>query len=561
MTTSADCRLAAFDQRALAAVNLDEKAYVEASTRDLTITADELQNFPLVLVEAEKPLSLKQGVNPAWAGRLKAFTSMCCADAGHLTEEDWLKLCGRFDAYAGWIQSKAGSCIEPLGKKRIREILSGKYRESLEKAIAEDLEVADEVSAMTRIEKLTYFHRDLHKLLNNYVSFSDFYARRGAIFQAGTLYLDGRACDMCFHVNDNGKHMKMAPMSNAFLAYVDCVRPGGEKLTVACAFTAGESDNLFEGRNGIFYDREGRDWDATITKIISNPISIRQAFWSPYKKVLRGIQEAIAKKAAAADEAATSKLAAGAATAGESMKTGAAPPKPKFEVGTIAALGVAVSGITGVFTALLVGFLSLGAWIPFGIIGLLLAISGPSMFIAWMKLRTRNLGPILDANGWAVNTLTRVNIPLGSSLTELARIPAGSNRSLIDPFAPKKSIWPGIITTLVLIGALGYVLYYTNLLNKWLPDVIPAHHSEIGLKADKSIAHPGDSVTFAVASQAASLQVTETSDANAPAALPELPVKDGKAVMEIPQDSKSSSITIHDSLSGTKIKLTILPKI
>ncbi|MCD8533860.1 MAG: hypothetical protein LR011_03335 [Verrucomicrobia bacterium] len=330
---------------------------------------------------------------------------------------------------------------------------------------------------------------------------------------------------------------------------------------MACAFTAGESDNLFEGRNGIFYDREGRDWDATITKIISNPISIQQAFWSPYKKVLRGIQEAIAKKAAEADEAATSKLAAGAATAGESLKTGAAPPKPKFEVGTIAALGVAVSGITGVFTALLVGFLSLGAWIPFGIIGLLLAISGPSMFIAWMKLRTRNLGPILDANGWAVNTLTRVNIPLGSSLTELARIPAGSNRSLVDPFAPKKSIWPGIITTLVLIGALGYVLYYTNLLNKWLPDVIPAHHSEIGLKADKSIAHPGDSVTFTVASEAASLQVTETSDANAPAALPELPVKDGKAVLEIPQDSKSSSITIHDSLSGTKIKLPILPKI
>jgi hypothetical protein len=110
---------------------------------------------------------------------------------------------------------------------------------------------------------------------------------------------------MCFHVNDAGKHGKMAPMSNAYLAYVDCTRPGGEKMSVACAFTAGDSDNLFEGRNGIFYDRKGRDWDATITKIVSNPISIRQAFWSPYKKVLRCIQEAVAKKAAEADAAAT----------------------------------------------------------------------------------------------------------------------------------------------------------------------------------------------------------------------------------------------------------------
>jgi hypothetical protein len=89
--------------------------------------------------------------------------------------------------------------------------------------------------------------RDFARLLNNYVSFTDFYARRGAIFQAGTLYLDGRACDMTFHVNDAGKHAKMAPMSNAYLAYVDCTRPGGEKMSVACAFTAGDSDNLFEG--------------------------------------------------------------------------------------------------------------------------------------------------------------------------------------------------------------------------------------------------------------------------------------------------------------------------
>ena len=41
--------------------------------------------------------------------------------------------------------------------------------------------------------------------------------------------------------------------------------------------------------------------NATITKIVSNPISIRQAFWSPYKKLVRLIEEQIAKRAAAAD--------------------------------------------------------------------------------------------------------------------------------------------------------------------------------------------------------------------------------------------------------------------
>jgi hypothetical protein len=63
------------------------------------------------------------------------------------------------------------------------------------------------------------------------------------------------------------------------------------------------------GRNGLFYDRKGRDWDATITKIIDNPISIRQAFWAPYKKLVRMIEEMAAKRAAAADAAADAKLA------------------------------------------------------------------------------------------------------------------------------------------------------------------------------------------------------------------------------------------------------------
>jgi hypothetical protein len=412
---------------------------------------------------------------------------------------------------------------------------------------------------MTRVEKLCRLHRDFARLLNNYVSFTDFYARRGAIFQAGTLYLDGRACDMTFHVNDAGKHAKMAPMSNAYLAYVDCSRPGGEKMSVACAFTAGDSDNLFEGRNGIFYDRKGRDWDATIAKIVSNPISIRQAFWSPYKKVLRGIQEAIAKKAADADSAATAKLAAGAQAAGEAAVKGGEAPKPKFEVGTIAALGVAVTGITGVFTALLTSFLGLGAWIPLGILGVILAISGPSMFIAWLKLRQRNLGPILDANGWAVNTMTKVNIPLGGSLTDLPKIPAGSERSLVDPYAPKKSPWPKIIAWLVVLGVIGYALYATNTLHKLLPQY-PwlLAYKETSLLADKDAGVAGDTVTIEVRSNDDELEAYD--EAGNKMQL-KLPVPESKKVLlVIPADKKSGTIVVRDSSSVTEVEITVSEK-
>src|SRR6185295_3802975 len=135
-------------------------------------------------------------------------------------------------------------------------------------------------------------------------------------FQAGTLYLDQRSCDLCLRVEDAAKHATMAALAGTYLAYCDCVRKAtGEKINIVAAFTNGDSDNLMVGRNGIFYDRAGRDWDATITKIIDNPISIRQAFWSPYKKFVRLIEEQIAKRAAAADAAATDKLSQAATAA------------------------------------------------------------------------------------------------------------------------------------------------------------------------------------------------------------------------------------------------------
>jgi hypothetical protein len=553
------CRLAAYDPRALAAVNREEAAYMAVAAKDLTITASEVAPFPLALVEPKKPLPLADNVNPAWAAPLATFRATCCKDKQALTEAEWLALCARFDGYVAWMGKRAGGEVEKLGIARVREILAGPTRAALQRAIDEDKAVATEVEAMQRVEKLARLHRDFHRLLNNYVSFTDFYARRGAIFQAGTLYLDGRACDMCFHVVDAGKHVKMAPLSNSFLAYVDCTRPGGEKMAIAAAFTAGDSDNLFEGRNGIFFDRQGRDWDATIAKIVSNPISVRQAFWSPYKKVLRGIQEAVAKKAAEADTAATAKLATGAATAGDAAKTGAAPPKPKFDVGTIAALGVAISGITGVFTALLIGFLDLGPWIPIGLVGILLAISGPAMFIAWLKLRQRNLGPILDANGWAVNTLTRVNIPLGGSLTALPRIPAGASRSLVDPYAPKKKLWPKLVLALLLLLGVAWLLYRTNVLHKWFPEHIPAHHTEVDLETvdDKRTAVPGESIVFVVQNGAKSLKVTDA-DTGRPF-VDDLPVTDGKATLTIAADQKPVALKVGDGNDELKIRVVEPP--
>ena len=106
------------------------------------------------------------------------------------------------------------------------------------------------------------------------------------------------------------------------------------------------------------------------------------------------------------------------------------------------------------------GMLGLHWWqMPLVLLGLMLLISGPSMIMAWFKLRSRNLGPLLDANGWAVNARARINIPFGTSLTQMAVLPAGAERALIDPYAEKQSLWKlyvGVIA--VIFAALVWVL-------------------------------------------------------------------------------------------------------
>jgi hypothetical protein len=236
----------------------------------------------------------------------------------------------------------------------------------------------------------------------------------------------------------------MAGMAGTYLAYCDCARKGtGEKLSIVAAFTGGDSDNLMVGRNGIFYDRAGRDWDATIAKIVDNPISIRQAFWAPYKKLVRMIEERAAKAAADADAKSNAQLTAVANAPIPAPGTPAAPAKSGFDPSVIALISVALGSLAAAGASVLVLLGKLETWqIPLAIAGIMLVISAPSMAIAWLKLRKRNLGPILDANGWAVNAKARMNVPFGGALTGVAALPVGATFGAADKYAEKPVVWP-----------------------------------------------------------------------------------------------------------------------
>ena len=338
-----------------------------------------------------------------------------------------------------------------------------------EGANADALAAAKAVFAPLR--KLLLLHRDFYRLLRNFVTLEDFYDRDPetvASFEAGTLIIDQRACHLCMRVNDMPKHDVQAPLSGIYLLYCDCVsKKLGKKMQILAAMTQGEVSNLSVGKNAIFYDNEGNDYDASVVKIIDNPISIRQAFWTPYRKLGDWITAKINKSAAEKDAAVMNDVT----TKIEAKADGKAEPaKPAFDIakfaGIFAAIGMALGMIGTALVSVAKGLSGFTWWqyiVLFCVI--LLVISGPSMIMAYMKLRRRNLAPVLNANGWAVNADALISVLFGRTLTEQVAFPL-----LKDPLAKQKNKmkpWQATILTItcvlvLLLGGWGLYRYLTR---------------------------------------------------------------------------------------------------
>ena len=449
------CKLSAFNSDSTAVLDVTAARIGEISAKDLSACMDEIAAYPLAKVNPEGHLPLA-GINPAWKSVFNKFKAVAVdvdyPDAEYITEEQWNAVASKFAAYSAWCAAKAGAEVESLGYDRLAEILKENRKADIDALIAQDKALEGEVAEIRNVDKLLHLCRDFYTLLRNYVTLSDFYSREktmSSVFQAGRLYIDQRNCDLCIKVTDMGKQGTMAAASGMFLLYCDCTsKKTAAKMTIVAVMTDGDVNNLKVGCNAVFYDRAGNDWDAVVTKIVDNPISVRQAFWSPYKKIGNFVENQINKIAAKQDskvlEKATADLSAAgsnvAATAAAGASAQPAAPAQPFDVakfaGIFAMIGMALGSIGTFLASLYATFAELSVWGMIGsVAGIILIISGPSMIMSWLSLRKRNLAPILNANGWAVNANVIVNVRFGQTLTGIAKMPVFVNN---DPFAEKK---------------------------------------------------------------------------------------------------------------------------
>ena len=485
--------LAAFSPDSTSSLDVQTARIEAISAENLALKKEEIAAYPLARITGKAEIDLSSPINPAWAAQFEFVRSVAVgSDKKTITAEEWNEIGARCADYISWKGAKAGVAVESLGLEAIKNFIAQDKKAALLDLVAKDAALKEEAENIEMVDRFLHIFRDFFKLLRNFVTLVDFYDKDKntiAIFQSGTLIIDQRACRFCMKVTDMAKHNTSAATSGMYLLYCDCTTksvPG--KLQIVAAVTVGDVGEFIVGKNGIYYDNAGVEWDAVITKIVDNPISVSQAFWCPYRRMATAVENLINKSAADKDAKMMAKAtasinsapAAAAAPAGPDGKPAVAPP---FDIakfaGIFAAIGMAVGMIGTALASIFNGLFALTWWqLILVFAGIMLLISGPAMVMAWLKLRRRNIAPLLNANGWAVNAASKISIPFGETLTDLPKYP---KLKMKDPYAKKGlPTWKKWLISFIVIAVAFVALWLTNCLS-WagLQSPLPCYNKPV----------------------------------------------------------------------------------
>ncbi len=397
----------------------DATAAAEASLAAIEKIVDEFftppEDMPLVTEEPDKALPLRERLNPKYLEAILDFAEKCVkplrgSDAHNsshpdcLSRMEWKAIKAKFAPYRAWIAAKP--VMSPGSKDDLVEE-----------------------------ERLLRYKLHMGELLQNYVTMDKLYGcDTWAIFQTGVLRIDGREMNLCFHVNSEAAHSALVDKSNCCVIYLKLSRPSEKAERLVCAVvTAGKVGTLYVGRNGVFYDRDGKDWEAAVTKVIENQVSLMEAFWAPWKKIGDGIAGMVKKFIGDKQSKAMDSVQKGT----ESAQAGGAAM-----ASSVAAIGIGIGMVGAAAASLMAAISSMPAWkVAVSVVALVLIVSVPSMILAWFKLRKRDLGVVLNACGWAINRPMRFSMKRARGFTKCAP-------------NPMAKVWPALVL-LVLVAIAG----------------------------------------------------------------------------------------------------------
>ena len=396
---------------------------------------ERLRDMPLAKPLQADGLYFESRINPAYAGQVEAFTATFLEEGESvLSRRRYEELRERFETYAGWLGQAPDTRVKDCSTDDLRRWLED---EGLLKSVRQSLEAKREQGLVQRdfldLEQLLLYQTHLLNFCQNFVAFPDLYDPNArALFERGTLIMDGREFNLALPVDDIEVHKQAAVRSNMYVMYIQAQ---GE--TLAVPVTSGSKGNLAKGKRGVFHHVDGSEREARVVDLVSNPISLWEAMMAPFEKIgsaIRGKVEALSDEQEQALIARATKIE---------------KPKKEGVSGTVlAGGGVALAAVSSSLAFVLKTLATLSPLrLIFGILGLLLLCLAPAAVVAYLKLRSRDLSAVLEGNEWGINARMRLTSIQARQFTQAPRHPGyvGSSMS-----------WILFIGLFVLAGCLAY---------------------------------------------------------------------------------------------------------
>ncbi len=458
------CKVLIFTKRVREITNNIAKPVEEKPTdtiKTLNINSQEvienyLKESPLANPNLTQELIFSEIINFYYEDAVKDFIDNVIkpfniSPQDKLSFRQWIAIKKKLAEYKKWQNNKQGAKVESIEINKLKEYGKEKLIKAVHTLIEESIDTALVLDEIRNVEKIILFQAWMLKFLNSFVYFPYLYdPEKRALFEMGTLVMDGRRFTLSVKVENHEKHMEFSKQSNMFILYVNILSSSEKKYEVAVPVTSGGKGNLYVGKKGIFQDLKKQDWDAEIIGIVENPISIIEAFFTPFKKLGKMISTKIEELKSTTE---TQLDTAVKGTETPTQQTTQGPGMGNLFMGggiAIAALGSAMAFITKTLSEV--------AWhtILFTISGAILAVLMPIFISAFIKLKKRDLTAILEASGWAINVRMNLTFKLGHFFTIRPKIK--------KPISMLK-IFSFIITLVIIAAVIFGIIILFSLLN------------------------------------------------------------------------------------------------
>lgn len=442
-------------------LELAKKNTTEIDFFDINTVKTLLEKAPTAAPNAEGILDFSTALNPHYKQELQRFQKeilqrIFSRKITKMRKSHWEKVKTAFRPHRDWLAERPSVKVDRLPEARLRDYVKDPQFQKITSALLkESHRTALALDNLRLLEKLILYQAYVIPFVNSFVSFPHLYDPESrALFELGTLIMDGRHFTLAVRVPDRTLHAKFSQVSNMFVLYAEIISSEEQKLyEVAVPVTSGSRGNLHVNKWGIFRDIYGREHHAHIVQIVENPISLAEAIMAPFKRLGRTITTKLEEVTTEAQQ----KLEQQGTRVVQQLKEGTVQPAKtdarNREAGTgslLAGGGIAIAALGSSVVFIIKTIADLGWMVMLGgLIGAFLAVMLPAVIVAFLKLQRRDLSSMLEGAGWGLNSRMRLTRRQSLTFTRRPAYPPGSKG------IPHRSWW----VWLILIPALGAVLY------------------------------------------------------------------------------------------------------